>query len=61
MSSEAITKNDLVAVLRELGTPNVDYVLCETPMITLDTSAQSGVDKEIYDALVELGWTDVIE
>ena len=28
--------------------------------VQLDTSAQSGTDKELYDALVALGWTDVI-
>lgn len=28
--------------------------------IMLDTTATSGTDKDIYDALVSLGWTDVI-
>lgn len=37
------------------------YVEKKTPMFELDTSAQSGVDKELYDALVSLGWEDVIE
>lgn len=29
--------------------------------IQLDTSVQSGTDKQLYDAIVALGWTDVIE
>lgn len=36
------------------------YVLKATPYYELDTSAASGTDKEIYDALVALGWTDCI-
>lgn len=31
-----------------------------SPKLNLDTTATSGTDKEIYDALVSLGWTDVI-
>lgn len=37
-----------------------DYVLKATPYYELDTTATSGSDKEIYDALVALGWTDCI-
>ena len=38
-----------------------DYVLKATPYFELDTTAASGTDKEIYDALVALGWdSDVI-
>lgn len=33
----------------------------EIGMLPLDTSAASGTDKEIYDSLVALGWTDCIE
>ena len=33
-----------------------DYVLKATPYFTLDTTATSGTDREIYDALVSLGW-----
>ena len=35
----------------------------KTPLgyLPLDTTAQSGTDKELYDALVALGWTDCIE
>lgn len=29
-------------------------------LIELDTTATSGIDKELYDALVDLGWTDCI-
>lgn len=29
--------------------------------ISLDTEATEGVDKELYDALVALGWEDVTE
>lgn len=37
------------------------YVLKATPYYELDTAAASGTDKEIYDALVALGWdSDVI-
>ena len=37
------------------------YVDMTTPMLNLDTTATSGTDKEIYDALVSLGWdSDVI-
>lgn len=37
------------------------YVLKATPYYELDTTAASGTDKEIYDALVALGWdSDVI-
>lgn len=43
------------------ATALADYVLKETPYFTLDTTATSGTDKEIYDALVSLGWdSDVI-
>ena len=38
-----------------------DFVLKATPYYTLDTTATSGDDKDIYDALVSLGWTDCIE
>ena len=38
-----------------------NYVLKATPYYELDTTAASGTDKEIYDALVSLGWdSDVI-
>ena len=30
-------------------------------LLPLNTSAASGTDKEIYDSLVALGWTDCIE
>ena len=33
-----------------------DYVLKATPYFTLDTTATSGTDYEIYTALVSLGW-----
>ena len=38
-----------------------NYVLKATPYFDLDTTATTGTDKEIYDALVSLGWdSDVI-
>ena len=38
-----------------------DYVLKATPYFTLDTTATSGTDYEIYTALVSLGWdSDVL-
>lgn len=43
------------------GIAQGDGFWCNWEMyLGLDTSAQSGTDKEIYDALVGLGWDDVI-
>ena len=33
----------------------------EIGKLPLDTAAASGTDKEMYDSLVALGWTDCIE
>lgn len=38
----------------------INVVDMTTPKLNLDTTATSGSDKEIYDALVALGWTDCI-
>lgn len=38
----------------------INVVDMTTPKLNLDTTATSGSDKEIYDALVSLGWTDCI-
>lgn len=32
----------------------------DVPLVVLDTTATSGIDKELYDNLVALGWTDCI-
>lgn len=36
-------------------------IMLKDCLVPLDTTAQSGIDKEIYDSLVALGWTDCIE
>jgi len=60
MASETITKNDLQAILNEV-LPSKIYVDMTTPYLALDTTATSGNDKDIYDALVSLSWdSDVI-
>jgi len=40
---------------------NMDANFMQDVFLALDTTATSGTDFEIYDALVSLGWTDVIE
>lgn len=55
MSSEAITRNDLRAVLDEV-LPQDTKVDMTIPLLTLNTTAVSGNDYEIYTALVSLGW-----
>lgn len=46
--------NTLSSLLYFIGTMLSGY-------LPLDTTAQYGTDKELYDALVALGWTDCIE
>ena len=65
--NEVITKSDLAKILSRLPflklplTNLVDGSTEGEVEMVFDTSATSGTDKEIYDALVALGWdSDVI-
>jgi hypothetical protein len=61
MNSTDMTEQEVNDFVDSINAQGDGAVLKKTPYFTLDITATSGSDKEIYDALVALGWdSDVI-